>query len=72
MKIGIIQSPVTNDKETNLANAEESIRQAAEGGAEMPLPGRSPAGPPQADRASAHPRASRKAANRLIISITPF
>ena len=35
MKIGIIQSPVTNDKETNLANAEESIRQAAEGGADL-------------------------------------
>lgn len=35
MKIGIIQSPVTNDKKTNLTNAEGFIRQAAEGGADI-------------------------------------
>lgn len=35
MKIGIIQSPVTADKEANLSNAEDRIRQAAEGGADL-------------------------------------
>ena len=35
MKTGIIQSPVTAEKERNLSNAEDCIRQAAEGGADI-------------------------------------
>lgn len=35
MKLGIIQSPVENSKEANLACAERAIRQAAAGGADL-------------------------------------